>query len=101
MEIPKRGEEVEDETIFVSLAKWRKKPTKQVIDEVNRNWDKFKKENGKLLHAYRTFGRYDAVITMEAPDEKAALRALMRWGDLLDTETLLAIPRDDALQLIE
>jgi uncharacterized protein with GYD domain len=87
--------------IFVSLAKWRRKPSKQILDEVNRYWDHFKKENGRLLHAYWTFGRYDAVITLEAPDEKSALRALMRWGDLLETETLLAIPRDEALRLIE
>jgi uncharacterized protein with GYD domain len=68
---------------------------------VNKNWERFKKENGKLLHAYWTFGRYDAVITLEAPDEKAALRALMRWGDMLETETMLAIPRDDAMHLLE
>jgi len=72
-----------------------------MIDDVDRIWDRFKKEGGTVLHAYWTIGRYDAVITLEAPDEKSALRALMRWGDLLSTETMLAIPRADAVRLVE
>ncbi len=44
---------------------------------------------------------YDAVMILEAPDEKTALKTLMRGGDYLNTETLLAIPRAEALKLLE
>ena len=87
--------------VFISLAKWRTKPTKDMIRQADELWARFKKEGGNVLSAYWTIGRYDAIITMEAPNEKAALKALMRWGDLLHTETMVAIPRDDAVKLLE
>ncbi len=71
------------------------------MEEVDRNWERLKKEGGALLHAYWTFGRYDAVITLEASDEKTALKALMRMGDFVSTETMLAIPRTEAVKLLE
>ena len=88
-------------TIFVSLAKWRKKPTKEMIAEMDRNWEHLKREGGNLLQAYWTFGRYDAVVILEAPNEKTALKALMRGGDHLSIETLLAIPRAEAVKLLD
>ena len=91
----------ESETIFVSLAKWRKKPTKEMISEMDHNWDLLKRDGGNLLQAYWTFGRYDAVVILDAPNEKIALKALMRGGDHLNIETLLAIPRGDAVKLLE
>ncbi len=96
-----REEEVESETIFVSLAKWRKKPTREMISEMDHNWDLPKKDGGNLLQAYWTFGRYDAVVILEAPNEKVALKALMSGGDHLNIETLLAIPRGEAVRLLE
>jgi len=96
-----REEEVESETIFVSLAKWRKKPTREMISEMDHNWELLKKDGGNLLQAYWTFGRYDAVVILEAPNEKVALKALMRGGDHLNIETLLAIPRGEAVRLLE
>jgi len=98
--IPRR-EGGESETIFVSLAKWRKKPTKEMILEMDHNWDLLKKDGGNLIQAYWTFGRYDAVVILDAPNEKIALKALMRGGDHLNIETLLAIPRGDAVKLLE
>ncbi len=61
----------------------------------------FKKEGGEALNAYWTIGRNDAVITMKAPTETVALKALIRRGDMLHNETLVAIPRDDAIKLLE
>ena len=87
--------------IFVSLAKWRKKPTKEMIAEMDKNWEHLKREGGNLLQAYWTFGRYDAVVVLEAPNEKTALKALMRGGDHPSIETLLAIPRAEAVKLLD
>ncbi len=54
----------------------------------------------KIVSAYWTLGRYDAVLTVEAPDEKAVMKALLQFGDLVATETLVAVPRDEATKLL-
>lgn len=54
-----------------------------------------------MVSAYWTIGRYDAIVTLEAPSERVALKALMRFGDYLNTETLLAVQREDAIKLLE
>ncbi len=87
-------------TIFISLARWKRKPTPEIIREADKLWDKLKEEGGRVISAYWTIGRYDAVVTLEAPSEKAVLKALMRWGDLLSTETMPAIPREEAVKLL-
>ena len=58
-----------------------------MIGEINKLWDRLRKEGGKMVSSYWTIGRYDAVVTLEAPSEKVALKALMRFGDYLNTET--------------
>jgi uncharacterized protein with GYD domain len=72
-----------------------------MIREADKLWDRLRKEGGKVVSAYWTMGRYDAIVTLEAPSEKVALKALMRWGDYLNTETLVAVPRDEAVKLLE
>ncbi len=71
-----------------------------MIQEADKLWDCLRKEEGKVISAYWTIGRYDAIVTLEAPTEKVALKALMRWGDYLNTETLVAIPREEAVKLL-
>lgn len=83
--------------IFVILAKFRKKPTKE---EVAMTPQRIQQAGGKVVSAYWTLGRYDAVLTVEAPDEKTIMKALLQFGDLVATETLAAIPRDEAIKLL-
>jgi len=87
--------------IFVTLSRWRKKPTKDALAESSRLWKLAEKEGVKLLAGYSTLGRYDAVAITEAKDEKAVMKFLMQWGDMLSTETLVAVPREEAIKLIE
>lgn len=87
--------------IFISLAKWRKKPTRDELKESDRIFDRLKADGGKVLSVYWTLGRYDAVLTIDAPNEKAAMKTLVRWGDMLNTETLIAIPREEAIKMVE
>ena len=72
-----------------------------MIGEINKLWDRLRREGGKMVSSYWTIGRYDAVVTLEAPSERVALKALMRFGDYLNTETLLAVQREDAIKLLE
>lgn len=82
--------------ITVTLAKFKRRPTK---DEVTQTPQAIQAAGGKILSSYWTLGRYDAVFIIDVPDEKAAMKALSRFLDLASTETMIAIPRDEALKL--
>ena len=83
--------------IFITLAKFRKKPTKE---EVAMTPQRLQQAGVKIVSAYWTLGRYDAILTVDAPDEKAVMKALLQFGDLVASETLVAIPRDEATKLL-
>jgi len=87
--------------IFITLAKWRKKPTKESVAQSGKLFDQLVKEGAKILGMYWTLGRYDAVVIIEGRNEKDAMKGLMRWGDLASTETLVALPRGEAIKLLE
>ena len=87
--------------IYITLARWRKKPTRESIAESTKLFNQLEKEGNKILGVYWTLGRYDAVVITEGKDEKTAIRNIMRWSDLLSTETLVAVTREGALKLIE
>ena len=93
--------EVHEEMIFITLGRFKAKPTKDSVAESSKLMEKLVKEGGKILGMYWTLGRYDAVLIMEAKDEKAAMKALLRWGDIVSTETLVAVTREEATKLIE
>lgn len=87
--------------IFITLARFRKKFTKEIVAESDKLFAKAVEEGVKFLSVYWTLGRYDAVVISEAPDEKTVMKAFLRWGDLVSTETLVALPREEAVKLLE
>ena len=87
--------------IFIKLCKVRKKLTKESIAEVTKVIQRMTKEGVKYLNIYYTLGRYDVVAILEAPDEKVAMKAAMMVGDIESTETLVAVPREEAMKLVE
>jgi uncharacterized protein with GYD domain len=87
--------------IFIVLAKFRRKPTKDSIAQSSKLFEQMTKEGAKILGHYWTLGRYDSITIIEGSDEKAAMRAAMRWGDILATETLIAVKREEAIKLVE
>ncbi len=88
--------------IFITLSKLRKKPTKEMTDEVSRIMRmNFEKEGVRVLSFYWTLGSYDTVVTMEAPDEKAAMKVNLMVNDFVSTQTMVAIPREEAIKLVE
>jgi uncharacterized protein with GYD domain len=90
-----------DGMIFITLSKVRKKPTKEMTAEATRLMKEISKEGVKLLGFYWTLGRYDTVVIMEAPDEKTAMKANIKMGEIVSTETLVAVPREEAIKLVE
>jgi uncharacterized protein with GYD domain len=88
---------------FIILARWRKKPTKEMLEEAHKLEEQAVKEGVKILGNYWTFGRWDIVFIAEISNEKVAMKALLRFGDLVSTETLIAVPaeKEEMLKLVE
>lgn len=80
----------------VTLLKFRRKMTST---EINLGPQFIKEAGGKVLTAYWTLGRLDAIVTVEWPDEKAAMKGFSKFADYASTETLVAVPREEALKL--
>ena len=85
---------------FVVLFRFDTKPTKAGSAERDKNIAMAEKLGIKITAMYMTFGRYDAVAVVEAPDEKAVLKMLLKLPDSLHTETLLALSAEESDKLL-
>lgn len=85
--------------ILITLARFRKKPTKEVVEQLDKLLSKLPR-GVKIISRYWTLGRYDGVVTFEAPNEKEAMAFLLKFGDIVATETLVGVPREEAVKLI-
>ena len=86
--------------IFVSLGKLRKKPEKALAGEATERVEEFKKRGIKILNWYWTLGRYDTVVVFEAANEKEAMKFAMNVAEFVSTETLVAVPRQEAISML-
>jgi uncharacterized protein with GYD domain len=86
--------------IFVSLGKMRNKPDKALAEDATEKVKEFKKKGINILNWYWTLGRFDTVVVFEAANEKEALKFALGVADFVATETLVAIPRQEAIQLL-
>jgi uncharacterized protein with GYD domain len=86
--------------IFVSLGKMRKKPDKAMAGNATEMVEDFKKKGINILNWYWTLGRYDTVVVFEAANEKEALKFSLGIAEFVATETLVAIPRQEATELL-
>ena len=59
-------------------------------------------EKGRILHLYGLLGAYDALSVAEFPDNRTAMRAAARIGNLISaqTNTMAAVEGDDFLQIL-
>ena len=86
---------------FVTLVKFRRKPTKADTEAVNARFAEAASWGVKRHHSWWTLGRYDAVIVSEAPDEKTAMKfAMWAASDLSHTETMVAVDREEAIKML-
>ena len=86
--------------IFINLGKMKKKPTKEMTAQASKMVEEFKKKGIKVLAWYWTLGRYDTVLIFEAASEKEALKSSIEAAEFVATETLVAIPREEAIKLL-
>ena len=86
--------------IFINLGRFRKKPSKEEAGDTTKMVAEFKKKGIKVLGWYWTLGRYDTVFIFEAASEKEALKMSIDIAEWVATETLVAIPREEAIKLL-
>ena len=90
--------------IFITLGKFRKKPTKEMIAATDKLASEVQKQGVKFLGAYWTLGRYDLVFITEVADQGAverAMRGAAALSEYIATETLVALKREDAVKLLD
>jgi uncharacterized protein with GYD domain len=78
--------------ILISMAKFKSQPEGSDVSVLK---NEAKKRGIKILSHYITLGRYDEVIIFDAPDEKAVLDLLMGRSNIVSSETLVAVKRED------
>lgn len=86
--------------LFVTLWKFRQKATKEMLAISVKLAEQLTKEGIKIKCNYWTLGKCDLVTIAEAKDEIIFMNALLRYGDVFSTETLVALSREDALKLV-
>jgi len=86
--------------IFVNLGRFRKKPDREAAGDTVKMIEDFRKKGIKVLGWYWTLGRYDTVFIFEAASEKEAMKLSADIAEWVTTETLVAIPREDAIGLL-
>ena len=86
--------------IFVNLGRFRKKPDKATAGDATKIVEEFKKKGVNVLNWYWTLGRYDTVFIFEAASEKEALKTATGISEWVSSETLVAIPRQEAINLL-
>jgi len=84
---------------FIALIKF-KKNAKDVI-KIGKKVMQNLPEGVKIISTYWTLGKYDAVWIYEAPNEKVAIKLGIEAGEAMQTQTLVAITRDEAMNLLE
>jgi uncharacterized protein with GYD domain len=84
---------------FITLIKWKQAPKKEQVAQ-GTTWMNEMEKQGIKMQSFWTMGRYDAITIIEAPTEKDAMKILLPWQDILTSETLTAVPREEAIKLL-
>ena len=85
---------------FVALMKIKGKVTPAFV-EATQKACKTPPSGIKYHSVFCTLGQYDFVITFEAPDEKEAMKWAMPWAEFCETQTMVAVPYEEALKLLK
>lgn len=81
---------------FITLIKFRRRPTPEEVENTPK---KVEAAGVKVSAAYWCLGRFDAVVISEAPNVETVMKAFSSVMDSASTETLVAIPRAEAIKL--
>ena len=90
---------------YILLINW----TDQGIGKINESSDRcnsfrtsVEKAGGKLIGGYYTFGEYDVVIIIEAPNDETVMSLMLKVGSAgnVRTKTLKAFTAEEGMKII-
>jgi uncharacterized protein with GYD domain len=79
--------------------KMKQIPKKEAAEQATKTMEDLEKQ-GIKFQIYWTLGRYDSVAIIEAPSEKEAMKINLMFQGLVRTETMTAVPREEAIKLL-
>lgn len=79
---------------FIAMVKFKKPLSGETVARNMKDIETDTEGGIRNLGIWWTLGRYDTVVMFEAPDEKAAMRMVLRRADRMDIEMLVAVPAD-------
>jgi uncharacterized protein with GYD domain len=91
---------------YILLINW----TGQGISKIKESPDRYnsfkaslEKAGGKVIGAYYTFGEYDVVIIIEAPNDKVVMSLMLDVGSYgnVRTKTLKAFTAEEGVRIIK
>ncbi len=86
--------------LFVTLAKLRGKLTPAFTEATQRTL-KSPPPGLKIHNVFWTLGQYDFVIIYEASNEKEAMKMAVPWVEFCETQTMVAIPNEEARKILK
>ena len=87
--------------LYIVYGKFRRKPTKEMLAQVSKLFEQMTKDGIKFVTQYWTLGRYDVLTILDVNDEKTYMKHILQFGDFLSLETLVAVPRPEAVKLVD
>ncbi len=82
------------------MGKAKIKPSKESVNQATKVLDMLKSRGLKIISLYWTLGRYDYVLIFEAENAEEAMKTSLANAEFMSTETLTAIPREEAVTLV-
>ena len=85
---------------FIVLAKLRGKITPEFRAATQKAMQS--PPSGLKIHnVFWTLGQYDFIIIYEAPNEKEAMKMGVAWAEFCESQTLVAIPNEEAQKIFK
>jgi uncharacterized protein with GYD domain len=91
---------------YILLINW----TQQGISNIKESSDRYssfktsvEKAGGKLIGGYYTFGEYDVIIIIEAPNDEVVMSLMLKVGSAgnVRTKTLKAFTAEEGMNIIK
>ena len=91
---------------YILLVNW----TQQGINKIKESSDRYnsfkasvEKAGGKLIGGYYTFGEYDVIIIIEAPNDETVMSLMLKAGSAgnVRTKTLKAFAAEEGMRIIK
>ena len=91
---------------YILLINW----TEQGISKIKESSDRYnsfkssvEKAGGKLIGGYYTFGEYDVIIIIEAPNDEVVMSLMLKVGSAgnVRTKTMKAFTAEEGLNIIK